>query len=466
MEKRVAMFNKLSLKIGMLFFVFFLIIESILFIFLYTNLANDRIDEVLSGLLTQGNSHRDVLEKSFEPVTLNHVVLMETETDKMVVITDANNTPINQSSPIDTEMKTMMDHSDAHPHDGEIIADQWRNKTYIATESPIEIGGETKGYVYMFAESNIIKNMISQLSYQFILSGIVAIILTVFTIFILTRFITLPLVRMKEATEKMSQGQLEITLGYERNDELGQLESSIRKLAQDLEKLKQERHDFLASIAHELRTPLTYIKGYAEIANREGISEEDRKHYLSILKEEAENIAMLVKNLFELAKMDENQFSIKKQKARLCDSIKQVGEKIAPLLAEKGIQLNIYCDTEIITMFDPDRFQQVLLNLVDNAIKHSDSSSTITISVTEMENWIQVTVEDEGEGIPKHHLPYIFDRLYRVDKSRSRKLGGTGLGLSIVKEIIDEHHGTIRVESTVGKGTKMIIQLKKAVDDE
>jgi len=460
------MFNKLSLKIGMLFFVFILIIESILFIFLYTNLANDRIDEVLSGLLAQGNSHRDVLEESFEPVTLNHVVLMETETEMTVVITDETNTPIEQSGPIDPVMKNMLDHHDLQPHEGKIIGDQWRSEPYIATESPIQINGETAGYVYMFADSNMIKNVISQLSNQFIKSGIIAIILTVITIFILTRFITLPLVRMKEATEKMSQGQLEFTLGYESNDELGQLELSIRKLAQDLEKLKHERNDFLASIAHELRTPLTYVKGYADIANREGLSDEDRKHYLSILKEETGNLAILVKNLFELAKMDQNQFSINMQKVRLCEPIEKVVEKTSPLLTERGIQLDIHCQTDITVLLDPERFQQVLLNLLDNAIKHSDSDSTITISVKQGENLIEVIVEDEGEGIAKHHLPYIFDRLYRVDKSRSRKLGGTGLGLSIVKEIIEAHQGTIQVQSTVGKGTKMIIQLKKRVDHE
>lgn len=460
------MLNKLSLKIGMLFFVFILIIESILFIFLYTNLANDRIDEVLGGLLARGNSHRNVLEKSFELITLEHVVLMETNTETIVVITDKKNTPIIHSGPIDPEMESIMDHAELLTHEGKIIADQWGNETYIATESPILIDGDTKGSVYMFTESKMIKNVLSQLGNQFILSGIVAIVLTILTIFILTRLITLPLVRMKEATEKMSQGQLDVTLGYERNDELGQLESSIRKLAQDLEKLKQERNDFLASIAHELRTPLTYVKGYAEIANREGISDEDRKHYLLILKEEAGHLATLVGNLFDLAKMDQNQFSIKKQKVRLCGLIQQIVEKTNPLLAEKGIQLNIHCDTDMTTMVDPERFQQVILNLMDNSIKYSGSSSTITISAKEMKKWIQVTVEDEGEGIPKNHLPYIFDRLYRVDKSRSRKLGGTGLGLSIVKEIIEEHQGTIEVESTVGKGTKMIIQLKKAVDHE
>ncbi|MGJ9384629.1 sensor histidine kinase [Salipaludibacillus sp. CF4.18] len=458
------MFNKLSLKIGMLFFVFILFIESVLFIFLYMNLANDRIDEVLSGLLAQGNSHRDVLEKNYDPVTLNHVVLMESETETMVVITDEKNTPIAQSNSIEQEMEKMMDHTDTLPHDGEIIADQWRNDTYIATESPIRIDGDLRGYVYMFAESNMIKNGISQLSYQFILSGILVVILTILMIFILTQFITLPLVRMKEATEKMSQGQLEITLGYEGNDELGQLESSIRKLAQDLEKLKQERNDFLASIAHELRTPLTYVKGYAEIANRDGISEEDRKNYLVILKEEADNISKLVSNLFELAKIDQNQFSINTQKIHLCDPIEHIVEKTRLLVVEKGIQLNIDCQKEVTAMIDPERFQQVLLNLLDNAIKHSHASSNITISVKEREKWIEVNVEDEGEGISNHHLPYIFDRLYRVDKSRSRKLGGTGLGLSIVKEIIEEHQGTMQVQSTVGKGTKITIQLKKGLD--
>ncbi|SES27016.1 sensor histidine kinase [Salisediminibacterium halotolerans] len=457
--------NKLSLKIGLLFFVFILIIESILFIFLYFNLVNDRVDELLDGILIRGDNHRDVLEQSFTEETVHHVAVMETNAPNTVAITDEHNRVIESSEPVTSEMASLMAHTDTGPHEGRILSDDWRNDPYVVSESPIVINDEIEGYVYMLSDAGNIRTIINQLTNQFILAGILTLALTAGTIFLLTRFITAPIVRMREATERMSKGELDITLGYVRNDELGELEFSIRKLAQDLEKVKQERNDFLASIAHELRTPLTYLKGYADMAGREATKEKDRAEYLVILKEEAEQLNKLVNNLFELAKLDQNTFSIEKQRLPIRQPIDAVAKMMEPLLKEKGITLNIRCPEDLYADIDPERFQQVILNLVDNAVKYSHPSSAIQIIVAEGENEITINVSDQGEGIAKHHLPYLFDRLYRVDKSRSREFGGSGIGLAIVKKIIEAHGGSIEAKSVVGKGTEMIISLKKTCGD-
>ena len=459
--------NKLSLKIGLLFFVFILVIESFLFFILYANLANDRIDEVMNSLLARGNTHRDVLEDHFDQSTLEHVGIMESASEFIVVITDEKGDIIISSDPVEDEMMDVVDHmnNDEIPTEGKIVENRWDEGKYIATDSPITINGEHKGHVFMFANTSYVKRTVDQLSSQFLISSVITVMLTIVTIFILSRLITQPLIRMKKATEQLSKGKHNVTLHTDRKDELGELANSITKLSKDLKELKMARNEFLASISHELRTPLTYIKGYADIINRSDTSKEEVKEYVNIIREETEQLTSLIKNLFQLAKIDQNNFLIKRERIVLCELIHQVVERIRPALTEKNIRLHVNCTNEIFAFIDPERFQQVITNILDNAKKHSSEGTEISINVKQALEHIVITFKDEGEGIPEQDLPYIFDRLYRVEKSRSRLSGGSGLGLSITKEIVESHGGTIEIKSEVGKGTIVIIRLLKIADD-
>ena len=455
--------NKLSFKLGMFIFIFMIIVEAILFFFLYKSLADNRIEEVMDNLLSRGNSHRDVLEKRFDESTLNHVALMESEAKTIVVITDRNKNVLAKSEPVNESLDTMI-HSNISniPHKGLILHDEWKENDYVATVSPIQIEGNIEGFVYMFSNTSIIKGVIKELSNQFILAGFITLFLTIIAIFILSHFITRPLVRMKRATEELIKGNLKVSLGYKRSDELGQLANSIVILAEDLDRLKEERKEFLASISHELRTPITYIKGYANIASRENLTNQERERYLHILKEESEQLTLLIKNLFELAKMDQNQFVIYKERVYICEIVKKVKEKMAPIFTDKQISFHLSCDPDLQVSVDPERFHQVLINLLDNAINHSGDLSIIKLNVTRSSSGIiSIMISDDGSGIPKDELPFIFERLYRVDKSRSRNLGGSGLGLSIVKEIIEKHGGYVYAGSDLEKGTTITIQLQE-----
>lgn len=306
------MINKLSFKIGLLFFVFILIIETFLFFILYTNLANDRIDEVMESLLARGNTHRDVLEDHFDQPTLDHVGIMESATEFIVVITDEKGEVIISSDPVEEEMMDVVNHTndDEIPTEGKIVEDRWNEGKYIATDSPITIDGQHKGHVFMFADTNYVKRTVDQLSNQFLITSLITLVLTIITIFILSRFIAQPLIKMKEATEQLSKGKYDVVLHTERKDELGELASSITKLAKDLKELKMSRNDFLANISHELRTPLTYIKGYADIINRPDTSKEEVIEYANIIREETAQLTVLIKNLFQLAKIDQNNFLV------------------------------------------------------------------------------------------------------------------------------------------------------------
>jgi len=204
---------------------------------------------------------------------------------------------------------------------------------------------------------------------------------------------------------------------------------------------------------------------YADIINRSDTSKEEVKEYVNIIREETEQLTSLIKNLFQLAKIDQNNFLIKRERIVLCELIHQVVERIRPALTEKNIRLHVNCTNEIFAFIDPERFQQVITNILDNAKKHSSEGTEISINVKQALEHIVITFKDEGEGIPEQDLPYIFDRLYRVEKSRSRLSGGSGLGLSITKEIVESHGGTIEIKSEVGKGTIVIIRLLKIADD-
>lgn len=457
------MFHKLSFKIGLLFFVFILIIESILFFVLYINLANDRIDEVMNSLLARGNTHRDVLEDHYDASTLEHVGTMESASEFIVIITDQKGNVIISSDRVEEEMRRIISYSknEEISSEGEIIEQRWKEEKYIATDSPITINEEHKGHVYMFAPTDYIKRTVDQLSNQFVLASLITVALTIITIFILSRLIAQPLIKMKEATEQLSKGKHHVELHTDRKDELGELASSIRKLAKDLERLKMARNEFLANISHELRTPLTYVKGYADIINRPDTSEREMKEYAKIIREETEQLTTLIKSLFELAKMDQNNFPIRKKKIAIGDIVQSVTDLIQPVLKEKSIRLQMDCPDEVIAFVDPDRVQQVIINILDNAIKHSNHYAEVSLQVDQTEAFVEIVVTDDGEGIPEEDIPYLFDRLYRVEKSRSRQSGGAGLGLAITKEIMESHGGSIHIYSELGKGTRVVMRLPR-----
>ncbi|WP_422124549.1 sensor histidine kinase [Planococcus sp. X10-3] len=456
------MLNRLALKIGLLFFVFIIIIESVLFLTLYFTFVDERLDEVMTNLLARGNTHSEVLEDSFEPDTLNHVALMESASDFIVIITDAAGNELAHSDSIESEMRDVLEHTDFEkiPQEGLIVEDRWDEKEFIATDSPITIEGEHRGHVFMFAETNHIKKMVSDLRNQFLIVGLIAIALTVITIFLLSRLITLPLIRMKQATEQLSKGNNQVKLTIDRNDELGGLANAITTLSNDLDRLKNERNEFLASISHELRTPLTYIKGYADIASRSGVSEEEKNEYMEIIREETANLTVLIQRLFELAQLDHNKFEIEKEDFSLDMLFRSVVDLVRPAFQEKKISLATQSDPNITAYVDPKRIQQVLINVLDNARKHSFEGQKVTLGGIRSEDKVVITIIDEGEGVPEEDIPFVFERLYRVDKSRSREYGGSGLGLAIAKEIVESHGGSITLESERGEGTIVRIELE------
>jgi two-component system, OmpR family, sensor histidine kinase ArlS len=453
---------KISIKLGLWFSLCILIIEVVSMTFLHNNLVHTRVHQEFESLLSKANSHRAVLESKTDAHTLSHIKLMGAQSDSQVVVTNLRAEVLVSSNKVSSSIEDILNLPVADAdllQSGKIIQEDWKEKEYIATVTAINQGGKKFGYVYMFKRTDDVQKLISQLNKHIFIASILILFTILIFIFFLSKALTKPLITMKEATKKLSKGDFSVTLPKPSNDELGELSLSIQTLANDLNYLKQERNEFLASISHELRTPLTYINGYADIARRKNLEEKDRAKYLEIIQEESQRVSRLLKELFELAKLDQNTFSINKEQVNLSSFFHSIYERVLPAFKNKRIQLLLDCPANLFIEIDPTRFEQVLINLLDNSLKYSNETSTTTVRAVEENGKVQIIIQDQGIGIPEEDLPHIFDRLYRVDKSRSRATGGFGLGLAIVKQLVEAHGGEVNIESQVGVGTRFTIIL-------
>ena len=229
-----------------------------------------------------------------------------------------------------------------------------------------------------------------------------------------------------------------------------------------LRKLESIRSDFVANVSHELKTPITTIKGFVETLREEAVDDpKARKHFLDIILKNADRLHSIVEDLLTLSRIEEED-----RKAQI---ILQPDSIAKPMVAaieacslkafEKGIRIVFDCPNDIKAKINSPLLEQAVTNLIVNSIKYSEENTTVILKGRCGDDAVTISVKDHGIGIAEEHLPRLFERFYRSDKARSRKIGGTGLGLAIVKHIVAAHNGKVKVKSRVGEGTTFIIKL-------
>ncbi|HCE44329.1 MAG TPA: PAS domain-containing sensor histidine kinase [Lentisphaeria bacterium] len=228
-----------------------------------------------------------------------------------------------------------------------------------------------------------------------------------------------------------------------------------------LKKLENMRSEFVSNVSHEIKTPITAIKASVETLLDNGLKKEEIDILLKIIGRHTDRLASIVDDILSLSKLEQEKGSdeTKLSETLLENVIESAVADCREKADLKGISFIINCNNSIVGVMNSSLMEQALVNLIDNAIKYSDENRSVEIETFKDDGHIVISVRDHGCGIPQEHLPRIFERFYRVDKARSRKVGGTGLGLSIVKHIANVHGGKVEVESTVGKGSKFTIIL-------
>lgn len=292
----------------------------------------------------------------------------------------------------------------------------------------------------------------------FIRGGLLAGAIAILLAFFLSRRILSPVKALTTATRQFGKGDFSRRVTYEGKGELGELSSSFNSMADNLERTQRLRRNMVADVAHELRTPLSNLKGYLE-AISDGVVQPDEATIHS-LNEEASSLSRLVEDLQELSLADAGELKITVQPEDICRLIKETVTALKPKATAKGLTLTADLPDSISPVnIDNHRIRQVLNNLVDNAVAHTGRDGKINVIAREQGNMVYVSVSDTGEGIPPEDLPMIFERFYRVDKSRTRSTGGSGLGLTITKRLVEAHGGTIKVESKAGQGSTFTFSL-------
>ncbi len=330
----------------------------------------------------------------------------------------------------------------------------------LSVFSPITINYKVRGYVLIHKPVRdliALKDGFINIAYM----TLAVIFLCAFVLIgLFTCTVYIPIRKITRAARDYSEGNFDTQINIQTNDEIGYLAASLNYMAAELSTLEDDQRKFIANVSHDFRSPLTSIKGYVEAIMDGTIPHEMQDKYLNIILLETERLNKLTQSMLELNKYGARGTMLDISSFDINNTIKLVVQSFEGICQEKKISFELILTGHTSYVYaDMSKIQQVLYNLIDNAIKFSHPDSTITIETTEKNEKVFISVKDTGIGIPKDSMKKIWERFYKTDLSRGKDKRGTGLGLAIVREIISVHNENINVISTEGVGTEFIFTL-------
>lgn len=353
----------------------------------------------------------------------------------------------------------------------EIGGNQYISGTYhgyfdedvITVMSPVTEGFFTKGYLLIHSPAeNIDLRCRAVMLPVYISLGVIYLLSFIFLLgvhFIVYR----PVKKISEAARQYALGNLDYEIPVTAHDEVGYLSASLNYMAAQLKDMDDYQKKIVANVSHDFRSPLTSIKGYVEAMADGTIPPEIYGKYLNIILFETERLTDLTSDLLTLNEFDTKELLLSKAEFDIQDVIKKTAASFEAVCTPKHISIELLLMPGTVRVYaDRRKIQQVLYNLIDNAVKFSENGSSVTVEVTLKNEKAFISVKDHGVGIPKKDLNKIWERFYKSDLSRGKDKKGTGLGLSIVKEVIQAHNEHINVISTEGVGTEFIFSLSRA----
>ncbi len=329
--------------------------------------------------------------------------------------------------------------------------------------TPIQVDGEPVGFLLLFPFPRPPEPSpaIGAVLPRFLLTALGIGVGSLAIGFILSRGMSRPLVRLTEATRAVAAGDLSVRVPTDHPGEIGELASAFNRMAEELARADQLRRNLTADVAHELRTPLSVIRGKIE-GVLDGVYPATPEHLEPVL-DEIQLLTRLVEDLRLLALAEAGQLALEKKPLDVGDLIQDTRVNFGPQAEDRGIMLALDLPAGLPPVLaDRRRVGQVLGNLVSNALRHTPAGGCVTLSATVREGEVEIAVADTGVGISPEDLPYVFERFWRGERSRSREAGGTGLGLAIARQLVEMHGGKIHVESIPGKGSTFRFTLPAA----
>lgn len=332
----------------------------------------------------------------------------------------------------------------------------------LTVTAPVVDGFYTKGYLLLHQPTSALEERCDQILLPVYITLAVIYALSFIIMLGYQFFVYLPLCQITKAAQQYATGNLDYEIPVTTEDEIGYLSASLNYMSSQLKDMEEYQKKLVANISHDFRSPLTSIKGYVEAMADGVIPPELYEKYLRIILFETERLTDLTKDLLTLNEFDTKEMLLNKTQFDIQETIKNTAASFEGICKNKRISIELLLlPGEVMVYADLRKIQQVLYNLIDNAIKFSPNESTITIEVTMKNGKIFTSIKDSGIGIPRKELNKIWERFYKSDLSRGRDKKGTGLGLAIVKEAIQAHDEHINVISTEGVGTEFIFSLSE-----
>lgn len=330
----------------------------------------------------------------------------------------------------------------------------------LSVFAPITSQFKVKGYVVIHTSiAGIVESKENLLSISYILLFLLFLLSLIILIFF-TELVYIPLRKITAATEQYASGNMHYELNVESEDEMGYLAATLNYMASEIAKNEDNKKNLVANVSHDFRSPLTSIKGFLEAMLDGTIPKEMHEKYIEIVLNETNRLTKLTNSLLTLNNLNTTGMVLERSVFDINQVIRSSAASFEQVCLQKKIMIElVLTGEELYVNADMGKIQQVLYNLLDNAIKFSNQDSSIKIESNEKHNKLFVSVKDTGIGIPKDSLKMIWDRFYKTDLSRGKDKKGTGLGLSITKEIIQSHDEFINVISTEGVGTEFIFSL-------
>ncbi len=332
----------------------------------------------------------------------------------------------------------------------------------LTVSYPITANFRTWGYVLLHVPLSTIATVSDGMLIPLYLTFVIIFAFSLVILMIFRVHVARPLKTITAAANEYAAGNLHHELSLPTEDEMGYLANTLNFMAHELSNSEEYQRKFIANVSHDFRSPLTSIKGYLEAIIDGTIPHENQEKYLKIVIAETERLAGLTQSMLSLNSLDRNRLNLTKEDFDLNAVIKATCATFEGVCDKKDISFDLTFSHSFVPVYaDRGKIQQVIYNLVDNAIKFSPNDSLISIEVYERHEKIFFSIKDQGVGIPKENIKKIWTRFYKSDESRGKDKKGTGLGLAIVKEIIQAHGETIDVISTEGVGTEFIFRLPK-----
>ena len=336
----------------------------------------------------------------------------------------------------------------------------------ITVAMPLSLRGEAVGAVFVHKKLELINTGFLPLFHELWLAAMIAsalgLVLTAYTAVRITR----PLTELANAAKRLAQGDMSVKVRVYADDEIGEVSRAFNSMVDALQTMEEQRKGFVANVSHELRSPITSIAGYLQGMLDGTIPREEHQKYMQVVYDEKQRLTRLIRDLLDLSRIESGNVPMNPVDFNINELMRRVLIKYEGRLDEKNMEVESeFADEPCMVHADMDRIEQVVSNLVDNAIKFCGQYGKLTLETRWVGDLCTVTVADDGAGIDEKDLPHVFDRFYTVDKAHTAGKG-TGLGLSIVKQILLQHGHDITVESVKGEGTRFAFQLDRAKESQ